>query len=146
MIGTSTDFMDMLYIVLSLLAADGLALGAAAGLSKADVELIIFFAIMLHKVCVYKHISIIYIYIYIIHIYCISIMLIALHCVCHQAPAAFGFTSFLIHEVSNGHTECERSSMLRVSHFVCSVLCIYDILPTVSHQQVYHIGPIIKFR
>lgn len=44
-------------------AADGLALGAAAGLSKADVELIIFFAIMLHK-----------------------------------APAAFGFTSFLIHE------------------------------------------------
>lgn len=44
--------------------ADGIALGAAAGLSKADVELIIFFAIMLHK-----------------------------------APAAFGFTSFLIHEV-----------------------------------------------
>ena len=45
-------------------AADGLALGAAAGLSTADVELIIFLAIMLHK-----------------------------------APAAFGFTSFLIHEV-----------------------------------------------
>jgi len=44
--------------------ADGLALGAAAGLSKADVELVIFLAIMLHK-----------------------------------APAAFGFTSFLIHEV-----------------------------------------------
>ncbi len=33
-----------------LTAADGLALGAAAGLSKVDVELIIFFAIMLHKV------------------------------------------------------------------------------------------------
>ena len=30
--------------------ADGLALGAAAGLSKVDVELIIFLAIMLHKV------------------------------------------------------------------------------------------------
>lgn len=44
--------------------ADGLALGAAAGLSKADVEFVIFLAIMLHK-----------------------------------APAAFGFTSFLIHEV-----------------------------------------------
>ena len=49
--------------------ADGLALGAAAGLSKADVELIIFLAIMLHK-----------------------------------APAAFGFTSFLIHEVLQ-HTQ-----------------------------------------
>ncbi|CAI8017187.1 Zinc transporter ZIP9-A [Geodia barretti] len=44
-------------------AADGLALGAAAGLSKVEVQLIIFLAIMLHK-----------------------------------APAAFGFTSFLIHE------------------------------------------------
>ena len=33
-----------------LLAADGLALGAAAGLGKVDVELIIFLAIMLHKV------------------------------------------------------------------------------------------------
>ena len=30
--------------------ADGLALGAAAGLSKTNVELIIFIAIMLHKV------------------------------------------------------------------------------------------------
>ena len=50
--------------LLHITAADGLALGAAAGLSKADVEIIIFFAIMLHK-----------------------------------APAAFGFTSFLIHEV-----------------------------------------------
>ena len=30
--------------------ADGLALGAAAGLSKVDVQLIIFMAIMLHKV------------------------------------------------------------------------------------------------
>ena len=30
--------------------ADGLALGAAAGLSKVDVQLIIFLAIMLHKV------------------------------------------------------------------------------------------------
>lgn len=44
-------------------AADGLALGAAAGLRKVEVELIIFLAIMLHK-----------------------------------APAAFGFTSFLILE------------------------------------------------
>ena len=51
-------------VCLSVILADGLALGAAAGLSKADVELIIFLAIMLHK-----------------------------------APAAFGFTSFLIHEV-----------------------------------------------
>ena len=51
--------LDLLFTV-----ADGLALGAAAGLSKTDVELIIFLAIMLHK-----------------------------------APAAFGFTSFLIHEV-----------------------------------------------
>ena len=32
------------------LLADGLALGAAAGLSRVDVELIIFLAIMLHKV------------------------------------------------------------------------------------------------
>ena len=34
----------------NLLTADGLALGAAAGLSKANVEFIIFMAIMLHKV------------------------------------------------------------------------------------------------
>ena len=54
-----------LSLSLSLSSADGLALGAAAGLSKVDVELIIFVAIMLHK-----------------------------------APAAFGFTTFLIHEVS----------------------------------------------
>ena len=32
------------------LVADGLALGAAAGLSKSDVEFVIFLAIMLHKV------------------------------------------------------------------------------------------------
>ncbi len=36
----------MIFIAL----ADGLALGAAAGLSKTDVEFIIFIAIMLHKV------------------------------------------------------------------------------------------------
>ncbi len=36
--------------VMSTFPADGLALGAAAGLSKADVELVIFLAIMLHKV------------------------------------------------------------------------------------------------
>ncbi len=52
------------HVIRVCVAADGLALGAAAGLSKADVEFIIFLAIMLHK-----------------------------------APAAFGFTSFLIHEV-----------------------------------------------
>lgn len=34
----------------SFFPADGLALGAAAGLSKADVEMVIFVAIMLHKV------------------------------------------------------------------------------------------------
>ena len=35
---------------LLILTADGLALGAAAGLSKVDVQIIIFLAIMLHKV------------------------------------------------------------------------------------------------
>ena len=35
--------------------ADGLALGAAAGLSKTDVELVIFVAIMLHKVSERDH-------------------------------------------------------------------------------------------
>ena len=37
------------YFIVTLLA-DGLALGAAAGLSKTDVEVVIFLAIMLHKV------------------------------------------------------------------------------------------------
>ena len=46
-------------------AADGVALGAATLTDKADIEFIIFLAIMLHK-----------------------------------APAAFGLTSFLLHEVS----------------------------------------------
>lgn len=41
--------MEMLFFCFFLLA-DGLALGAAAGLSRVDVELIIFLAIMLHKV------------------------------------------------------------------------------------------------
>ena len=35
--------------------ADGLALGAAAGLSKTNVEFIIFIAIMLHKVGVVSY-------------------------------------------------------------------------------------------
>ena len=45
-------------------AADGIALGAASLTDKAEIEFIIFLAIMLHK-----------------------------------APAAFGLTSFLLHEV-----------------------------------------------
>ena len=45
-------------------AADGVALGAATLVDKAEIEFIIFMAIMLHK-----------------------------------APAAFGLTSFLLHEV-----------------------------------------------
>jgi TRAP-type mannitol/chloroaromatic compound transport system permease small subunit len=43
----------LVYTVVSHISqslADGLALGAAAGLSKVDVQLIIFLAIMLHKV------------------------------------------------------------------------------------------------
>lgn len=47
---------------LSLSVADGLALGAAAGLSKVDVEIIIFLAIMLHKVqCDYQPIPYIHV-------------------------------------------------------------------------------------
>jgi len=44
-------------------AADGIALGAAASTTRSDIEMIVFFAIMLHK-----------------------------------APAAFGLSSFLLHE------------------------------------------------
>ena len=46
----------MMSSLLFILLADGLALGVAAGLSKTDVEFIIFLAIMLHKVCIFvKH-------------------------------------------------------------------------------------------
>ena len=41
---TNLHLLDIIFI------ADGLALGAAAGLSKTDVEFVIFIAIMLHKV------------------------------------------------------------------------------------------------
>ena len=42
--------MNLVTMEMFFLLADGLALGAAAGLSRVDVELIIFLAIMLHKV------------------------------------------------------------------------------------------------
>ena len=53
----STQIISVFYLTQSIrvtrlliLTADGLALGAAAGLSKVDVQIIIFLAIMLHKV------------------------------------------------------------------------------------------------
>eukprot|EP00116_Pleurobrachia_bachei_P018670 sb/3478932/ len=57
-------------------AADGVALGAATLTDKADVEFIIFLAIMLHK-----------------------------------APAAFGLTSFLLHE---GQSHGSHSDVTRL--------------------------------
>ncbi|CAD5119953.1 DgyrCDS8534 [Dimorphilus gyrociliatus] len=65
-------------------AADGIALGAAATTSETHVEIIVFAAIMLHKARKY------YSYIYTNFLNQIILTL--------QAPAAFGLTSFLLHE------------------------------------------------
>jgi len=76
-------------------AADGIALGAAASTARTDVEMIVFFAIMLHK-----------------------------------APAAFGLTSFLLHE------SYERSRIRRhllafsLAAPVCALLTFYGLSKT----------------
>ncbi len=41
---------DPLYIFVLLFTADGIAMGAAATMSRPDVQMIVFIAIMLHKV------------------------------------------------------------------------------------------------
>ncbi|XP_064403338.1 zinc transporter ZIP9-like isoform X2 [Halichondria panicea] len=74
-------------------AADGLALGAAAGLSKADVELVIFLAIMLHK-----------------------------------APAAFGFTSFLIHEGHDKYTAKKHLLMFSLAAPIASFVSFFGLV------------------
>jgi len=40
-----------------IISADGIALGAAASTTRTDIEMIVFLAIMLHKVCLLVEIT-----------------------------------------------------------------------------------------
>lgn len=126
-------------------AADGVALGAAATTSQADVELIVFVAIMLHKVNFHLYYSFLLTN-WLVSIFNVFNLIQTISRIFLQAPAAFGLVSFLLHEGVDRKRIGRHLLIFSLSAPCLALITYFGIgkVSTIFSQQKYEIESIMK--
>lgn len=109
-----------MFLLFYFFVADGVALGAAATTSETHVEIIVFVAIMLHKVRL-NYSSIVSSFLELFFF--------------TKAPAAFGLTSFLLHEGFDRSRIKKHLAIFSAAAPITAVLTFFGLAQVCTYEK-----------